>query len=115
MAKIKLLNELMRGFAGFVAFAAYIGAPIQGRAADDGIKKVSEDEKPPSVIKLQTAASRGNPEAMYELAMLHVEGGIPNADYDQGIRLLKKAAAKGNQDAQRMYAFMDNAFSGEGC
>ena len=68
-----------------------------------------------SVIKLESQAARGNLDAMYLLAMMHVEGDMPAADYDTGIAMLKRAAVKGHVDSQRMYHFMDNAFSGEGC
>jgi hypothetical protein len=40
---------------------------------------------------------------------------MPEANYDTGIAMLKRAAVKGHVDSQRMYHFMDNAFSGEGC
>ena len=68
-----------------------------------------------AVIVLQSAAARGDADAMFKVAMLHIEGTVVDADYDYGVRLLKRSASKGNSDAQRMYAFMDNAFSGEGC
>ena len=104
-----------RGLAGSLIIAASVGAPLQGAHADEAFKKVNASKQERSVITIKAAASRGEPEAMYKLAMLHIEGNIQNADYDTGVRLLKRSAAKGNRDAQRMYAFMDNAFSGEGC
>ena len=64
---------------------------------------------------VQIAAENGDAEAMYWLAMLHIEGSISSANYDRGIELLKASANRGNKNAERMYAFMGNAFSGEGC
>jgi TPR repeat protein len=75
----------------------------------------NEREGSRSVLKLESQAARGNLDAMYLLAMMHVEGDMPDANYDTGIAMLKKAAIKGHADSQRMYHFMDNAFSGEGC
>ena len=43
--------------------------------------------------------------------MLHIEGAIDDADHDLGVSLLKRASFKVHKDAQRMYTFMDNAFS----
>ncbi len=68
-----------------------------------------------AVASIRAAAARGDAEAMYRLAMLHIEGKLPNADYDLGVQLLMDSAAKGNEDADRMSAFMASAFSGEGC
>lgn len=93
------------------AYLAQHGAAI----AQDVAKKKKPAESRRSVASLQAGAARGDPEAMYWLGMLHIEGNIDDADYDLGIRMLKRAATKGHKDAQRMYAFMDNAFSGEGC
>ena len=60
-------------------------------------------------------ADQGDTEAMYWLAMMHVEGTITGADYDRGVELLKKSAFRGNPNAARVFSFMENAFSGEGC
>ena len=68
-----------------------------------------------SLAAIQSAAARCDAEAMYWLAMLHIEGRIRDANYDRGVQLLMASAEKGNKDAKRMYAFMDNAFSGDGC
>jgi TPR repeat protein len=102
-------------FCSSLVLTACLGAPIDVRAEPGGITNASAVQSKRAVISIKAAASRGDPEAMYLLAMLHVEGKMPEADYDEGMRWLKKSAAKGNRDAQRMYAFMDSAFSGEGC
>ena len=88
-----------------------------GTTDPDAGNQLSENgrEGSRSVLKLESQAARGNLDAMYLLAMMHVEGDMPDANYDTGISMLKKAAIKGHADSQRMYHFMDNAFSGEGC
>jgi len=91
------------------------GAPIGADAQSNDLTNATAVQYKRSVISIKAAASRGDAEAMYLLAMLHVEGKIAEADYDEGIAWLRKSARKGNRDAQRMYAFMDSAFSGEGC
>ena len=101
--------------AGSLLTASFVGASIQSATADDHTGKAIRSQPHRSVISLEAAAARGDPQAMYLIAMLHIEGAITDADYDLGVRLLKKSAAKGNKDAQRMYSFMDSAFSGEGC
>lgn len=68
-----------------------------------------------SVAEIQSAAAGGNGEALFWLAMMHIEGSIEDADYDKGIELLRTSARRGNKDAERMWSFMDNAFSGDGC
>jgi TPR repeat protein len=68
-----------------------------------------------SVAEIQSAAAGGDGEALFWLAMMHIEGSIENADYDKGIELLRISARRGNKDAERMWSFMDNAFSGDGC
>jgi len=98
-----------------LVLTAFVGAPIGADPESGDLINASAVQSKRSAISIKAAASRGDPEAMYLLAMLHVEGKMPEADYDEGIRWLKKSAAKGYRDAQRMYAFMDSAFSGEGC
>jgi TPR repeat protein len=90
---------------------------LAGTAGQETVNQRSESgrESNRSVLKLESQAARGNLDAMYLLAMMHVEGDMPDANYDTGIAMLKKAAIKGHADSQRMYHFMDNAFSGEGC
>ena len=68
-----------------------------------------------SVDEIHSAAAGGDGEALFWLAMMHIEGAIENADYDKGIELLRTSARHGNKDAERMWSFMDNAFSGDGC
>jgi TPR repeat protein len=102
-------------FCSSLVLTACLAAPIDATAEPGAITNASAVQSKRAVISIKAAASRGDPEAMYLLAMLHVEGQMPEADYDEGMRWLKKSAAKGNRDAQRMYAFMDSAFSGEGC
>ena len=68
-----------------------------------------------AAVGLQAKAVRGDLDSIYLLAMMHIEGTMEDADYDTGYRMLKRAAAKGHKDSQRMYHFMDSAFSGEGC
>lgn len=93
-------------------YLAQSGGEAAAQAGEEQEGKKSALRSPAS---LQAGASRGDPDAMYWYAMLHIEGKIEDADYDLGIRMLKRAATKGHKDAQRMYTFMDNAFSGEGC
>ena len=64
---------------------------------------------------MKAGAARDDPDSLYWLAMLHIEGAIDDADHDLGVSLLNRASFKVHKDAQRMYTFMDNAFSGEGC
>ena len=68
-----------------------------------------------SVAEIRSAAAGGDGEALFWLAMMHIEGSIENADYDRGIEFLRTSARRGNKDAERMWSFMDNAFSGDGC
>ena len=77
--------------------------------------EAGEDTTDRSVAEIQSAAARGDGEALFWLAMMHIEGSISNADYDTGIEFLRASARRGNKDAERMWSFMDNAFSGEGC
>ena len=98
-----------------LVLTAFAGAPIGADAQSNDLTNASAVQSKRSVISIKAAASRGDAEAMYLLAMLHVEGKIAEANYDEGIAWLRKSARKGNRDAQRMYAFMDSAFSGEGC
>ena len=107
------LQGLGRMVAGSLVMASMLGAPAAG-AADD-LVKVNSSRPDHSVSGLKAAASQGDAQAMYQLSLLHIEGAISDADYDRGLRLLKRSAAMGNRNAQRMYAFMDNAFVGEGC
>jgi TPR repeat protein len=67
------------------------------------------------INSLQIKARSGNLDAMYWLAMLHIEGTISNANYEEGLELLRTAAGQGHEEAGRMWAFIDNSFSGEGC
>ena len=115
MAKAKECTRVTQAVAVSLVMAAFGGLQLQSVVADEGIKKGSAGREKRPTISIQAAATRGDAKAMYQLAMLHIEGAIEDADYDTGVRLLKRSASKGNRDAQRMYSFMDNAFSGEGC
>ena len=113
LARIELVRSQFVGAT--LILAAHVGLPIQASAEPNGIVNFSAVQSKRSFVSINAAAARGDSEAMYLLAMLHIEGIIPKSDYDEGIHWLKKSAAKGNKDAERMYSFMDNAFSGEGC
>ena len=116
MGNSKKIRRFKRALAGSsLVLSACVGAPIQAGVDPNGITNASATLSNRSVVSIKTGASRGEPKSMYLMAMLHIEGNIPGADYDEGIRWLKKSAAKGNRDAQRLFAFMENAFSGEGC
>ena len=83
-------------------------------AAGSGLRTGEKAEKP-SVEMVRTAAAGGDAEALYWLAMMHIEGSIEGADYDHGVELLQVSARHGHKDAERMYAFRNSAFCGEGC
>ena len=93
-----------------LVIAGYVGNSVL-----DVCAQAAEEPSTVSVEMIQTAAAEGDVEALYWLAMMHIEGTITGADYERGMELLKTASRRGNKDAERMYAFMDNAFSGEGC
>lgn len=103
-------KSLRKTLSVSLVVAMYTG----GAAADLGPQAGEEAEKS-SVELVRTAAAGGNAEALYWLAMMHIEGSIKGADYDHGVELLQESARRGNKDAERMCAFMDSAFSGEGC
>ena len=71
--------------------------------------------QPAQLERLRAQAAQGDLDAIYWLAMLHIEGKISGADYSTGTGLLRRAADQGHSDASRMWSFMHNAFSGEGC
>ena len=91
--------------------AGQAGAANQGAPLEQNAEKRAKR----TAISLEAKVARGDLDSMYMLAMMHIEGTMEQADYDTGVRMLKRAAAKGHKDSQRMYRFMDNAFSGEGC
>ena len=106
----QLDKTLRRAFSASLVVVAYAGGmtSINGaRAADEGALR--------SMEAIQVAVGKGDLDAMYWLAMMHIEGSFDGANYDRGMELLKSAAFRGNKDAERMFAFMDSAFSGEGC
>ena len=104
----KTMNSVTMSLVLSLHAASQVGAA--GHKAPQ-VEKTAER----TAISLQAKAGRGDLDSMYLLAMMHIEGTMENADYDTGYRMLKRAAAKGHKDSQRMYHFMDSAFSGEGC
>lgn len=66
------------------------------------------------LAELCDAAESGDPGAMYWLGLAYLEGHVLN-DYDQGVAWLKKAAFRGNREAERMYEFISSAQVGPGC
>ena len=95
--------------------ATLFSVPLMASAENGpraGQKTESEVE---SVMTLTTLAQAKDPDAMYWLAMLHIEGKIDNASYDKGVQLLGEAADAGQPEAERIRSFMENAFSGDGC
>jgi TPR repeat protein len=103
-------KTLRKAVSVSLVVAAYTGGAALGSGPH-----ASEQVMNQSVESVQAAAAQGDIEAMYWLAVMHIEGTIAGADYDRGVELLKTSAFRGNPDAERMYTFMDNAFSGEGC
>lgn len=102
------LDKTLRKAASVsLVVAAYTGGAALGHASEQVMNQ--------SVESVQTAAAQGEIEAMYWLAMMHIEGTIADADYDRGVELLKTSAFRGNSDAERVYSFIDSAFGGEGC
>ena len=111
----KNADRLARTLTVSLVAAAFAGvtAPPTGVLAGESSAGIVLVER--TVQDTRLAAEQGNPKAMYWLAMMHIEGSIEDADYDYGVDLLRSSARRGNKDAKRMYLFMDNAFSGEGC
>ena len=93
---------------------SFFGEPVQASAqhVENGSREQSGIEQ---ILDLEGQAADGNLEAMYWLGMLHIEGKISDANYEKGSSLLRQAAARGHVDADRMWSFMNNAFSGDGC
>ena len=98
-----------------VVLSAYVAQQGEEALAQSAGEERIEKSAKRSAASLKAGAARGDPDSLYWLAMLHIDGTIDDADYDLGVNLLKRASFKGHKDAQRMYTFMDNAFSGEGC
>lgn len=66
------------------------------------------------VAELCDAAKTGDSGAMYWLGLAYIEGQVLD-DYDRGVAWLKKAAFRGNKEAERMYEFISSAEVGPGC
>ena len=96
-------------------FASFVMAALVSGAVPGSETLSADAEEQRSLDAIQAAADQGDADAIYWLAMLHIQGSIADADYEKGIELLKSAAFRGNKDAERIFGFMDNAFSGEGC
>lgn len=73
-----------------------------------------QPEQRDHLIKLCEAAKSGNAGAMYWLGLAYIEG-VVLKDYDKGVEWLKKASFAGNQDASRLYEYIDSAQIGPGC
>ena len=86
--------------------------PLQASAEENTSEEKGAQR---TVLKLNSRATRGDLDAMYLLAIMHIEGAMDDADYEMGVRMLKKAPARRQADSQRMNQIMDNAISGEGC
>ena len=106
----KMRKPLRKALCTSLVLATYAG----GSAVVAGVRR-EEPESERTAETIRVAAAQGDAQALYWLAMMHIEGTIAGADYEHGMELLKTASRRGNKDAERMFAFMDNAFSGEGC
>ena len=95
--------------ASLVLAACVVAAGLESGA------RAGEYTTDQSVAEIRSAAAGGDREALFWLAMMHIEGSIENADHDKGIELLRTSARRGNKHAERMWSFMHNAFSGDGC
>jgi TPR repeat protein len=92
--------------------AGVIASPYSYADCHEAETLKAEAEK--HVAELCDAAKSGDPGAMYWLGLAYIEGHVLD-DYDQGIAWLKKAAFRGNREAERMYEFISSAQVGPGC
>ncbi|KAI1710027.1 sel1 repeat domain-containing protein [Ditylenchus destructor] len=79
---IKLTNEVM---------GTPVGDVLEGHRYRDGIGGVKRDYAK-AAIMYSKAAKKGNPEAMYNLALLHQNGDGVKLDFEQALYWLEKAA-----------------------
>jgi hypothetical protein len=97
-ATVSLLLPLV--FSGLLstAFAANAG---NGMPQSGG---VAEHADP--ILVLTYCAQNKDLEAMYWLAMLHIEGKIESASYDRRVELLRAAAEACHPEAERIHSFL---------
>ena len=103
-------NSLRKAISVSLVVATYAGS-----AALDSGAHAAEETINQSLEMIQTAVAGDDVEARYWLFISHIEGPISGADNDYGVELLTTSAGRGDRDAERMYTFLDHAFSGEGC
>lgn len=96
-----------------LAMGAGIAASPASHANCDDTEILKADMKQ-HLAELCDAAETGDSGAMYWLGLAYIEGHVLD-DYDQGVAWLKKAAFRGNEEAQRMYEFISSAEVGPGC
>lgn len=94
------------------ASASIVGGPSV--LADCHDAEVRKAESLNHIRELCAAAESGNAGAMYWLGLAYIEGQVLN-DYDKGLRWLKKASFRGNEEAQRVYDFISSAEIGPEC
>ena len=113
--KSRAQDSCLSTASGILLSAAVTGAASSvGAAADCRDLEILQQQAANHVAELCDAARKGDTGAMYWLGLAYLEGQILN-DYDRGLAWLKKAAFRGNEEAQRMYDFISSAEVGPGC
>lgn len=100
-------------FGSFFRIAVSVGVvsstPCSAKCHDTEVLKAEAH-----LAQLCEAAERGNVDAMYWLGLAYLDGQVLD-NYDKGLAWLKKAAFRGNHEADQMYEFINSAQIGPGC